>query len=139
MGKDACEVCGCCNHCNSRHEDSELPLESCSLDPDTPQEFIEKYLSDAGCDTEGGLRELRTMLNLLEKNTELARELIKDKLEIGRLQETLFALSLEPWVGVAPGLESYVKCQLVSGRVSLSGSELYQLRLHLEHKHTDKT
>jgi hypothetical protein len=87
--KDACPECGCCNHCNSRHEGSDHPLEACPLDPETPQEVVELYLKAAGCDPETGLKRIMDDISVLEKNRELAIELVTAKLKIGDLSKLL--------------------------------------------------
>jgi hypothetical protein len=71
MGKDACGSCGCCNHCNARHEQSEHTLEECPLDPETPQERIDQYLRDAGCDPKTGVRKVTAMVEVMQENERL--------------------------------------------------------------------
>lgn len=71
MGKNACDNCGCCNHCNSRHEDSEFEIDFCPMDPDVPQEKIEEYLRSQGIDPEKSWEECSAMLKVAKKNAEL--------------------------------------------------------------------
>jgi hypothetical protein len=91
MAIDICQACGCCNHCNSRH-DGDTDEARCPLDPEVTQEEVRQSLRDAGVsDEEQDASWDRTvvMLEHLQKAYRLKRERDEARAETERQRDLL--------------------------------------------------
>ena len=98
---------------------------------DDVRQADEEYLDE-------NARLTRELFNAGDEIDGQTRALRDSAAETRRLQEGFWALTLEPWTGSSPGLKSFAKSHLESGRVQLSPDEHLALNNHLAEAFTKK-